>query len=78
MPIDRWVVRGGGGSIDIGISLSVDCWFMQSIDFDVERGGLVRMLICEFLVGVKNGHDGITTRKSSEIVFPKEIVKRKI
>ena len=29
-------------------------------------------------VGVKNGYDGITTRKSSEIVFPKEIVKRKM
>ena len=26
-------------------------------------------------VGVKNGYDGITTRKSSEIVFPKELVK---
>ena len=29
-------------------------------------------------VGVKNGYDGITIRKSSEIVFPKEIVKRKM
>ena len=29
-------------------------------------------------VGVKNGHDGIKTRKSLEIVFPKKIVKRKI
>ncbi|KAG5407121.1 hypothetical protein IGI04_013240, partial [Brassica rapa subsp. trilocularis] len=29
-------------------------------------------------VGVKNGYDGITTRKSSEIVFPKELVKEGI
>ena len=29
-------------------------------------------------VGIKNGHDGIITRKPSEITFPKEIVKRKI
>ncbi|KAF3608734.1 hypothetical protein DY000_02045969 [Brassica cretica] len=32
----------------------------------------------EGTIGVKNGYDGITTRKSSEIVFPKETVKRKI
>ena len=30
------------------------------------------------VVGVKNGYDGITIRKFSEIVFPKEIVKRRI
>ena len=29
-------------------------------------------------VEVKNGHDRITTRKSSEIIFPKKIVKTKI
>ena len=32
----------------------------------------------ERTVGVKNGYDGITARKSSEIVFPKETVKRKM
>ena len=34
--------------------------------------------IVDYIVGVKNGYDGITTRKFSEIVFPKEIVKRRI
>ncbi|CAF2046601.1 unnamed protein product [Brassica napus] len=34
--------------------------------------------LCRATVGVNNGHDEITTRKSSEIVFPKEIVKRRI
>ncbi|KAG5378245.1 hypothetical protein IGI04_026087 [Brassica rapa subsp. trilocularis] len=29
------------------------------------------------IVGVKNGYDGITTRKSSEIIFPKEIFLRR-
>ena len=39
--------------------------------------------VCEFdvisigLVGVKNGHDGIKTQKSSKIVIPKKIVKNK-
>ena len=41
---------GEGGSIDIDLSLSVDCWLTQSIDFDVERGGWVRMFFCEFLM----------------------------
>ena len=54
----RWV-RGahrlmggeGGGSIDVDLSLSIDGWFMQSINFDVKRGGWVRVFFfCEFLM----------------------------